>query len=88
MTALQLGFVVLVLAAVAIYFAPQLVQWRKQIKEQVQPIVPISSDSEAKVRRLMRLIDLIKELESVGAKSAASKLKAAASTLIDEDFLA
>ena len=83
MTALQLGFVVLVLAAVAIYFAPQLVEWRKQIKGQVQP-----PDSEAKVRRLVRLIDLIKELESVGAKSAASKLKAAASTLIDEDFLA
>ena len=88
MTALQLGIVIAVAAALAFYFAPQIVEWRKQIKEQVQPIVPTSPDSEAKVRRLVRLIDLIKELELVGAKSAASKLKAAASTLIDEDFLA
>lgn len=83
MTPLMLGFVIAIAAALAFYFAPQIVERIKGTQARAT-----SPDSEAKVRRLVRLIDLIKELDAVGAKSAATKLKAAASTLIDEDFLA
>ena len=82
MTPLLWGALILVVAAVAMVNAPRIINVAKQT-----PVAPEPSETDAKVQRLVRLIDLIKELDAVGAKAAASKLKAAASTLIDEDFL-
>ena len=92
MTPMLWGAVILVVAAVAMANATKIIAWldatKQQAKPVVQPVVVPSSETDAKVQRLVKLLDLIKELDAVGAKSAASKLKAAASTLIDEDFLA
>ena len=94
MTLIQLGIVVLIVAAVAIYFAPKLVEWRDQIKDRVKPVIPgapvapvPSGDTvEDRVRRLLMVRDLIRELDAVGAKGAVSKLRGAAAVLVDEDF--
>ena len=96
MTFIQIGIVVLVVAAVAIYFAPKLVEWREQIKDRVKPVMPTDPQGptvpdalfEGKVRRLLMVRDLIRELDAVGAKGAVSKLRGAASMIVEEDFLA
>ena len=87
MTPLLWGALILVIAAVAIVKAPRIIGAVSVATPIVTQPSVAPSETEARVQRLVRLLDLIKELDAVGAKAAASKLKAAAATLIDEDFL-
>lgn len=96
MTLVQVLIVVLLVTAVAIYYAPKLVEWRDKIKDRIKdrrlpdvdtPAPMPDASMEARVKRMLLLIDLIKQLEAVGAKAAAARLKGAASTLVEDDFL-
>ena len=90
MNLLQIGFVVLICAGLALWFAPQIMAWRDRIAKRVPDVLPVPSPSDpasASMQRVVSLIRIARELEEVGAKSAAGKIKAALSTVIEEDLL-
>lgn len=91
--------VVLLVAAFLVFWnAHKIVEWRQQIKkacrvdlpsEDHPTSTPVPPDDgfEARVRRLRTVRDLIRELDEVGAKTAVSKARGLAATMIDDDFL-
>jgi len=88
MSALMMGAVVLAIAGFVIWQAPWLLSLRDRIGQHVPAVVPTPTDpAEASMARVVALIRIARELEAIGAKSAASKIKAALATVIEEDLL-
>ncbi len=86
MSALMMGAVVFAIAGFAIWQAPWLLSLRDRVSQHV-PAPPPLDPAEASMARVVALIRIARELEAIGAKSAASKIKAALATVIEEDLL-
>jgi len=78
--------IILAIAGLAIWQAPRLLELRDRIAKRVPEPSPVDPAS-ASMQRVVSLIRIARELEEVGAKSAAEKIKAALSTVIEEDLL-
>jgi hypothetical protein len=85
MTLMQLGIVVLAVAGFVMLFGESILAWLRGVR--VAPVVPTTDPAEASMGRVVALIRIARELEAVGAKSAAVKLKETLATVIEEDLL-
>jgi hypothetical protein len=93
MSTLMLGALILFAAGLAIWQAPTIMSYFTKVNipavpaVPAMPAVPAVQDKQAAIARILTLVKITKELEALGAKSAATKLKAALATIVEEDLL-
>lgn len=96
MNPIVLTAVVLAVAGFAAWNAPKILAWAKGVRSRVPSPGPLEQAArervqkntfDAALQRARALHGLMYDLEDVGAKAAASKLKSAIATVIEEDLL-